>query len=80
MRVALLSLVPAAAGCGNAEETTALFFCISAQKEVCTTHLHRLPFAFSEQALQAAVLQFVYTTAREMRDFKGNIPLTLGFQ
>ena len=30
------------------------FFCISVQKEVCATHLCRLPFAFSEQALQAA--------------------------
>lgn len=42
--------------------------------------LRRLPFAFSEQALQAAFLQFVYTTVKKMRDFKGSIPLTLGFQ
>ena len=44
-----LKLVPAAADCGNAEETAVPFFCISVQKEVCVTHLHRLPFAFSEQ-------------------------------
>ena len=74
------SHVPAAAGGGDAGETIFSFSCISAQKEVCVTHPHRLPFAFSEQALQAAFLQFVYTTARKMRDFKGSIPLTLGFQ
>ena len=74
------SLVPAAAGCGNTEETTVPFFCISAQKEVCAVHPHSLPFAFSEQVLQTAILQFVYAPARKMRDFKGSIPLTLGFQ
>lgn len=46
--------VPRRADRGNAEETAAPFFCISVQKEVCATHLRRLPFAFSEQALQAA--------------------------
>lgn len=80
MRVALLSSIPAAAGCGNAEETIIPFFCIPAQKEVCAVHLHGLPFAFSEQALQAAFLQFVYAPAREMKDCKGSISLTLGFQ
>lgn len=55
------------------------FFCISVQKEVCATHLCRLPFAFSEQALQAAFLQFVHTPARKMRDCKGNIPFAAGF-
>ena len=80
MRVALLSSIPATAGCGNAEETAVPFFCIPAQKEVCVTHLHGLPFAFSEQALQAAFLQFVYAPARKMRDFKGSIPLPRGFQ
>jgi len=29
---------------------------------------------------QAVVLQFAYAPAKKMRDFKGNIPLTLGFQ
>lgn len=43
-------------------------------------HPHRLPFAFSEQSLQAAFLQFVYAPAMEMRDCKGNISLPLGFQ
>ena len=71
---------PRRANRGNVEETIVPFFCISAQKEVCATHLRRLPFAFSEQALQAAFLQFVYVPARKMRDCKGNIPLTLGFQ
>ena len=42
-------------------------------------HPHRLPFAFSEQALQAAFLQFVYAPAREMRNCKGNIPFAAGF-
>lgn len=46
--------VPATAACGNAEETTVPFFCIPVQKEVCATHLCRIPFAFSEQAWQAA--------------------------
>ena len=45
---------PPRADRGNAEETAVPFFCISVQKEVCATHLRRLPFAFSEQALQAA--------------------------
>ena len=40
---------PRRADRGNAEETTPFFFCISARKEVCATHLRRLPFAFSEQ-------------------------------
>ena len=39
-----------------------------------------LPFAFSEQALQVAFLQFAYAPARKMRDCKGSISLLLGFQ
>lgn len=35
---------------GMQKKTTVHSFCISVQKEVCATHLRRLPFAFSEQA------------------------------
>ena len=47
---------PSSPPCGLRECRRKYFpvFCISAQKEVCATYLRRLPFAFSEQALQAA--------------------------
>ena len=49
------------------------------QKRKSATHRYGLPFAFSEQALQAAFLQFVYAPAKKMRDCKGNIPFAAGF-
>ena len=69
---------PRRAGCGNAEETTVHFFCIFAQKEVCATHLCRLPFAFSEQALQAAFCSLYMHLRGKWGISKGIFPLALG--
>ena len=73
-------IVPATAGCGNAEETTVHSFCISAQKKVCVTHPRRLPFAFSEQALQAAFCSLYMHLRGKWGIAKGTFPLPLGFQ
>ena len=73
--------VPAAADRRNAEEIAVPFFCISAQKEVCAMCLHRLPFAFSEQSLQAAFCSLYMHLQGKSGVFRGEqSPLTLGFQ